>query len=1011
MWAPQHTPPPYGRAESELQWQHRKPAGRVSNPQIMTLASPPERAPSERSGRLAELHRTRLLDSPAEEAFDRLTRLAAAALRTPIALVSLIDADRQFFKSCHGLPEPWASAREIPLTHSFCQHVVTRELPLIVEDARVDPVVRGNPAIAELGVIAYAGVPLTTSGGDIVGTFCVVDKVPRCWTGEDIVMLTDLAAAAMTEIELRGEMTARQRVQDALQSVVRGTAAATSSEEFFRALVGHLALALGVRYAFVAAVRPDDPGRIFTLAMAADGQSVTPTDFALEGTPCEQVIGQGSQYYPHDVQGLFPQAGMLTALGVSSYIGIPIHDGAGVALGIVSALHDGPLDDPAAAQAVLAILAARAGAELQRMRAEEALRQSGAMSAAILAVSLDCVIAIDQHGRITEFNAAAERTFGHRRGDVIGREMADIIVPPTQRDAHRRDLARYVAEGRAEMLGRRVEVTAIRADGSEFPAELAITRLPLEGPPCFTGFLRDITDRKRADAALREKEERFRALIEDAWDTTAVLSAGGEFTYASPAIGRVLGFCPKAIVGTNVLDLVHPDDLDRARETLASALERPNDIVAAQLRFRHLDGSWRTLAGNGKNLLAHKAVQGIVINLRDVTDETLLAERLRQAQRLEAVGQLAGGIAHDFNNLVTIVKVNGEMLAASLDAADPRRRDVEEIQKAADRGAGLTRQLLAFSRRQLLQPRVLDLNGIIAGMVPLLGRLLGEDIDLAVLPGEMQTHVSADSGQLEQVLLNLVVNARDAMPGGGRITVQTAVVELDHEAVARHTVVVPGAYAMLSVSDTGVGMSSDVQKRIFEPFFTTKDAGKGTGLGLATVYGIVNQSGGYIGVQSEPGQGTTFKVYLPYVSAQPRAEHRTASEPVPRGTETVLLVEDDESVRTLAARVLTQQGYTVLQASSGSDGLTLAREYPGHIHLLLTDVVMPQMNGRQLAEQLAVVRPGTRVLYMSGYTDDDIIRRGLLDLQTAFIAKPFTVESLAQMARETLDRVTTEVAG
>jgi PAS domain S-box-containing protein len=952
---------------------------------------------------LAELHRTKLLDSPAEEAFDRLTRIAAASLRTPIALVSLVDGDRQFFKSCHGLPEPWASAREIPLTHSFCQHVVAREQPLIVVDAREDPLVRENPAIAELGVIAYAGVPLTTSSGEVLGTFCVVDTQPRHWTEADIVMLTDLAAAVMTEIELRSEMMARQRAQDALQSVVLGTAAATSSEGFFRSLVGHLASALGVRYAFVGVVRPED-GRILTLAMSADGQQVPQTTFAMEGTPCEQVMARGPQYYSNDVQGQFPRALILGELRADSYIGVPIVGVSGTSLGIVSALHDHPIEDPEAARAVLTILAARAGAELERARAEEALRRTGALSAAILAVSLDCVIAIDQHGLITEFNAAAEQTFGYRRAEVIGLEMADVIVPPAQRDGHRRGLARYLAGGEARMLGRRMEVTAMRSDGTEFPAELAITRVPVDGPPCFTGFLRDITEQKRAVELLREKEEQFRALIEDAWDTTMVIGARGDITYASPAIGRVLGICPDAIMGKNVLDLVHPEDLQQASQTLCDALERPDGSVSAQVRFRHANGGWRTLAGTGRNLLTRKSVQGIVVNLRDVTDERQLTEQLRQAQRLEAVGQLAGGIAHDFNNLVTIVKVNGELLSQSLGATDPRRRDVEEIQEAADRAAGLTRQLLAFSRRQLLQPRVLALNVVIAGMSPLLGRLIGEDIELAVLPSPSDVHVSADAGQLEQVLVNLVVNARDAMPSGGRITVETSIVELDHEMVARHAMVVPGAYAMLAVSDTGIGMSSDVQKRIFEPFFTTKDPGKGTGLGLATVYGIVQQSGGYIWVYSEPGHGTTFKVYLPSVAATPRADTEAVAPRIPRGTETVLLVEDDEAVRGLAARVLGRQGYTVLQAPSGSDALTLAHQYAGHIHLLLTDVVMPQMNGRQLAEHLFQIRPATRVLFMSGYTDDDIIRRGLLDLETAFLEKPFTVESLAETTRQTLDR-------
>jgi CheY-like chemotaxis protein len=371
---------------------------------------------------------------------------------------------------------------------------------------------------------------------------------------------------------------------------------------------------------------------------------------------------------------------------------------------------------------------------------------------------------------------------------------------------------------------------------------------------------------------------------------------------------------------------------------------------------------------------------------------------------MEAVGRLAGGIAHDFNNLLTVITSYSDILLEDLASQDPRRGDVEEIGKAAASAARLTRQLLAFSRQQVLEPRVLDLNASLASADKLLRRLLGEDIELVTAPAPSLGTVKADPGQLEQVIVNLAVNARDAMPEGGKLTLETANADMDDAYVREHPAAKPGSYVVLAVSDTGVGMDEETQRRIFEPFFTTKEAGKGTGLGLATVYGIVKQSGGFIWVYSEPGHGTTFKIYLPRVEEPVDAETR----PVPplgslRGTETVLLVEDAAAVRAVIHQTLDRLGYRVLEAPNGEAALHLATKHRGPIHLLLTDVVMPELGGRQLAERLSALRPELRVLYASGYTDDAVVRHGVLKPGIAYLQKPFTPEVLALKVREVLD--------
>jgi nitrogen-specific signal transduction histidine kinase/ActR/RegA family two-component response regulator len=398
-------------------------------------------------------------------------------------------------------------------------------------------------------------------------------------------------------------------------------------------------------------------------------------------------------------------------------------------------------------------------------------------------------------------------------------------------------------------------------------------------------------------------------------------------------------------------------------------------------------------------------VVGTLGLLKDIGERRRLEEQLRQSQKMEAVGRLAGGVAHDFNNHLTVIGSYSEMLLADLGPDDPRRSDLEEIRKAAGGAAALTRQLLAFSRQQVIEPRNLDLNEIVASSGKMLTRLIGEDIELVVRTSSSPVMVRMDAGQLDQVIMNLAVNSRDAMPGGGRLTIETAEVELDQSYAAAHWPAPPGRFAMLAVSDTGIGMDEQTRDRIFEPFYTTKESGKGTGLGLATVYGIVKQSRGFIWVYSEPGHGATFKIYLPPAEGPGSEAGARPAQPVaPRGTETILLVEDSSPVRAIARQILQRQGYRVLEAPGGDAALALAGEYRPAIHLLLTDVIMPGMSGRQLAERLQAMRPETRVLFMSGYTDDAVVLHAVLEENLAYLQKPFSPDSLARKVREVLDK-------
>jgi PAS domain S-box-containing protein len=526
----------------------------------------------------------------------------------------------------------------------------------------------------------------------------------------------------------------------------------------------------------------------------------------------------------------------------------------------------------------------------------------------------------------------------------------------------------------------------------------AYTQRDLEFLESVAGQIALAIERKRAETALRESEARLRVLVEQLPAILWTVDSSMRFSSALGAGLTRLGLCPADFVGKTVAEFLQTTDED------SQALSAHRRAVRGEPVTFPMDLRGGSFACHAEPLRgANGQILGAICMALDVSDRKKLEEQLRQAQKMEAVGRLAGGIAHDFNNLLMVIQGHGELLTDRLKPGEPLRRNAEQIQEASQRAASLTRQLLAFSRKQMLAPTVMNMQAVVADMEKILRRLIGEDVELAVVNALDLWSIKADRSQIEQVILNLAVNARDAMPRGGRLTIETSNVEFDNNFARSPIALAPGRYVMLAVTDNGMGMDAETQAHIFEPFFTTKEKGKGTGLGLATVYGIVKQSGGYIWVYSEPDNGTTFKVYLPAVEeAISPKEARPAVKNLPRGTETILLVEDEQGVRELAREYLEICGYTVLVAEDGTAALRLVEKHAGPIHLMMTDVVMPGMNGSDLANRVAALRPEIRVIYMSGYTDQSIVHHGLLAPEMSLLQKPFSLSTLAHKLREAL---------
>ena len=521
------------------------------------------------------------------------------------------------------------------------------------------------------------------------------------------------------------------------------------------------------------------------------------------------------------------------------------------------------------------------------------------------------------------------------------------------------------------------------------------------------GSQRDITGRKQTESALRASEQRYRALVTASSSLVWTSDPTGRFLQRQGSWEQYTGQPWAEHRDHGWINALHPEDREVVRHAWQRRAEEPGSVHEDHARLWSVDkNEYRHVIGRAVPVLdGEGSLREWIGTVTDVEERWIAEERLRRAERMETVGRLAGGIAHEANNQMSVILGSAQFVLRRLDIPDVVREDVEHIQRAAERTAGITQQLLAFSRRQVLQPQVLDLNALVQRSEPILRRTLGERSRLVVLPARELGRVKADPGQLEQVLLNLVLNAHDAMPDGGTVTIETSKVALTPEYAAQKPVatIVPGPHLLLSVSDTGTGMDRETMARAFEPFFTTKPMGEGTGLGLATVYGIVKQSGGYIWAYSEPGEGTTFKIYLPVVGGTPAEPRGHDSMPVARDGEAVLVVEDEASVRRIIGRTLRELGYLVLEAPHGRDALAIAADPATRIDLIVADVVMPGMGGRELATRLAERRPGIPILFTSGYTGHDVVERGLIERDWPFLAKPVAPESLARKVREMLE--------
>jgi PAS domain S-box-containing protein len=627
----------------------------------------------------------------------------------------------------------------------------------------------------------------------------------------------------------------------------------------------------------------------------------------------------------------------------------------------------------------------------ERKASELALRESEERFRLFTEVGFEGVLVHDE-GVIVDLSPAVARMGGYTVEELIGQSIF-VFSPPGAQPRVEGNVRTRVTDSGYITMGR-------RKDGTWFPIEASARVVMYRGKEMRAVTIRNITEREVAERKAQLSEDSFRSIIELSPFGVAVVG-DGRMVYVNPAFGAMIGYSAKELIGKRPVDVVVPEDRKLAADRTRAVAVGEMGASSSEVRLIRKDGAVVNVRVTSFRIHFEGAPAAMGI-FENVQEHRRLEEQLRQSQKMEAVGRLAGGVAHDFNNLLTAILGHAELLKHALPEGNVSRRQAEQIHRAATRGSQLTGQLLAFSRKQVMQPRVIDLNGVVVGLTAMLHRLIGEDVELLESLSSSLWRVKADPGQLEQVLMNLVVNARDAMPRGGRIILHTRNVELGPESPLG---LPAGRYVLLEVADSGHGMTRETRARVFEPFFTTKQRGKGTGLGLSTVYGIVAQSGGLVTVESEPDQGASFRVLLPAVDEAPREKAATPPDvsTLQRGAETILLVEDDADVRQFIFDVLAGQGYQVLQAKDGAEALALHSGYKGPLHLLLTDVVMPRMTGSDVAARLTALRPALKVLYISGYPGETMVKQGVLAAELRFLQKPFSIVELARRVRETLD--------
>ncbi|MCL4180616.1 MAG: PAS domain S-box protein [Verrucomicrobia bacterium] len=941
--------------------------------------------------RLEVLWHYGLLDTPPEVELDEIASIAARLCRAPIALISLIDQDRQWFKARHGL-----ELKETPRDIAFCAHAILGSDLLIVPDTLEDARFRDNPLVQnEPRVRFYAGAPLITSEGFALGTLCILDRCPRNLDPAEADALRMLSRLVMRHFEWRRlariDPKARHEIPIKNASTNDHSTPGRASEPGARPRPDLVLDAISEGLLTCRLGPPSEPGRVTLLAFNAVADRLLKLSLRTraETELADLIPGFAGSDLPRQLADIVHTA-TAQNLGDLRFLGADQDAG-------VFAARAFPLESD-----TVGILFESVA---DRRLAEQAQLEGQARKSAILDSALDAIVTFDHEGLIFEWNRAAESIFGLRRAQVLGRELAEVVFPGETRDRFRESLARYLQNGDSELIGRRVELIGHRSDGGLFPLEMSVNRVPMDGPPLFTGFLRDITERNQFEEALRRSEEHFRSLIENSSDVIVIVKDQGRLSYLSHTVQRILNYRPEELIHRSVFELIHPDDSAVVEEALQRALRQPEKSAAVQFRCRHANGTWRYLEAIGILRVDPSGEPCVVVNARDITERRQLEDQLRQAQKMESVGQLAGGVAHDFNNILTVIQGHAALLTSSTGLTPKQRNSLEQITLGADRAANLTRQLLTFSRKQMLQPRHLDLNEVVNNLAKMLQRILGEDIALHLHFQRELPAVHADQGMVEQILMNLAVNSRDAMPRGGQLIINTRTTPVDAGQLPPHSEGAPGLYVILSVGDTGTGIADEHLPHIFEPFFTTKDVGKGTGLGLATVYGIVHQHRGWITVDSEPNRGTVFQIFLPASSQEPdTVADATYTLPSRSGRETILLVEDEAALRNLVKCILERSGYRVLEAESALSALEVWTDHHAEIDLLLTDMVMPDgMNGKELGQRLHLDKPQLKIIYSSGYSPD-VVGENFLEMEGRhFLQKPYHPRKLVDMVRLALD--------
>jgi PAS domain S-box-containing protein len=919
---------------------------------------------SDERTRLDALRSYEILDTLPEPEYDDLPRLAAQICDTPMAIFTLVDEARQWFKASAGL-----SIRETERCHSFCSHAIEGDDPFIVEDARKDPRFSSNPYVTgDPGIRFYAGVPLKSSMGPKLGTIAVLDRIPRQLTKRQLTALQTLARHAMTLLELRLE-----RNRHRLTSARLDAAQKVGQVGFWEHDVDADRLTWTDQVYEIFGVDRNS----FATTFEAFRDFVPPEDLAALTAQHHRALADGSAM---DLQHrLVRPDGRIRHVRARAQLYRRAPGASPVLVGTVQDVTS-------------------------EHEAESALRLSEGRFRGIIGSAAVGIVACNVNGRIQSANEVFCRMLGYTEFELTALDKISL-VHPDDRARYQNAMDRLMA---GDIESSIMEMRCVRKNGVVLWSRVSVSAQsdPAGKPIGMIVIAEDVTEQRQVEGQLRLLESAIARTNDLVIITEANLTDGEspKIVYVNDAFERrtqfsreeILGKTPRMLQGVNT----SRSELNRIR----LSLERM-EPVRAQLTNYQKDGKEYSIELEIAPVFDRngRCTHFVAIE-RDITERLALEAQLRQSQRLESVGQLTGGVAHDFNNLLTVVLGNADLLYDELDENDARRPLAEMIVGAAQKGAELTQRLLAFSRRQALDPKIVDINQLLHGMQGLLQRTLGEHIEIAVVAAENLARASVDPGQLESSVLNLCLNARDAMPAGGRLTIETANMVLDLKYAAVHSEVRAGRYVMLAVSDTGVGISAQDLPRVFEPFFTTKETGKGTGLGLAMVYGFIKQSGGHVSIYSEPGQGTSVKMYLPSTDAEQEPSSQPVEAELTGGSERILLVEDDPMVRSFARKELVSLGYRVVEAANALTALDLLRGSEV-FDLLFTDVVMPGgMSGKQLADEALKVRPALKVLYTSGYTENAIVHHGRLDPGVTLLPKPYRRKELADKVRNTLAR-------